>query len=44
MDAAEDYDEVFEFWIPGVCLSGKIEEHHQDIHENITYVILLFAI
>ena len=39
MDADEDYDEVFEFWIPGVCLSGKIRRkkkpYHQYIHENV---------
>ena len=22
----ENYDEVFEFWIPGVCLTGNVEE------------------
>ena len=37
MDAAEDYDEVFEFWIPGVCLSGKIEEHFIKIFMKILH-------
>ena len=39
MDVDEDYDEVFEFWIPGVCLSGKIsvqkKPYHPDIPENV---------
>ena len=36
MDVDEDYDEVFEFWIPGVCLSGKICVHRRNL------IILIF--
>ena len=49
MDVDEDYDEVFEFWIPGVCLSGKIyvpyiEETLSSLYSWKYYVILQYNI
>ena len=39
------YDAVFEFWIPGVCLSGKVRHlyHHIIIFIHIlSFLLLLF--
>ena len=41
MNADEVYDEVFEFWIPGVCLSGKI--HGNCDLEKKYYIILSYC-